>query len=469
MYSIRFCQAFTLANGVQRTPVGHLWTALVRTKRLFDGFVCSDYARCIKYLLCLLFSTHVSRLRRSTPQTRKTILVHTTIKGKTVEVSTGKRSELHIEGATVSVHHICQELLLKEIRCSDGENMDFREGGQVFTASPAASLLSSTFYDGNDNGWNCFSSFLPIGNNGGSSKSGTSGDEPSGQQVDSVSTPATGGHYNQTIEPPAPTLSSSLPSLDDEQGKPSAAPITIPMDSSESTQDLEEDASKSLAKEMSQLTVKEINDTLEDIHGVHTFNKEDPKYIDECVTRMKREINDISGKEAYKRACFLAPKKVTSRDFCLMFLRSTNFNIKSAAQMCVTHFEFKQRLFGAEKLTKDITLEDLDEHDKAALQSGYCLILPKKDTTGRAILFNTSKYATCKTWENQVIPSLFRSICRVYLGMYTNFHMIVRSRFFIHSSPSPLLISVSHILMKTTLNFDIVTRQLVLIDVSIER
>ena len=283
--------------------------------------------------------------------------------------------------------------------------MDFREGGQVFTASPAASLLSSTFYDGNDNGWNCFSSFLPIGNNGGSSdisNNNTSGDEPSGQQVNSASTPATGG---QTIEPPAPTLSSSLPSLDDGQGNSAAGIATIPMDSSDATPDQEEDASRSLAKEMSQLSVKEINDTLEDIHGVHTFNKEDPKYIDECVTRMKREIHDISGKEAYKRACFLAPKMVTSRDFCLMFLRSTNFNIKSAAQMCVTHFEFKQRLFGSEKLTKDITLEDLDEHDKAALQSGYCLILPKKDTTGRAILFNTSKYATCKTWENQVNSS----------------------------------------------------------------
>ena len=244
--------------------------------------------------------------------------------------------------------------------------MDLSQGGQVFAAGPMASSLSAQFTEDSDNGWNCFTSFRPNMLTGDSNSSSSSGNPfaaaPIGQEVtsSSVSNKTTTPDFDtycqqEDVEPPAPTLSSSSPFLGQQEKKQQQMSVAArttngaATDTAENTSGGEEDASKSLAKEMSQLSVKEINDVLEDIHGVHTFNKEEPKFIDDCLVRMKREIHDISGKEAYKRACFLAPKKVTSRDFCLMFLRATKFNIKNAAQMCVTHFEYKQKLFGAER------------------------------------------------------------------------------------------------------------------------
>ena len=67
-------------------------------------------------------------------------------------------------------------------------------------------------------------------------------------------------------------------------------------------------------------------------------------------------------------------------------------------------------------LTKDIGLEDLSEDDLHALHSGYASILPKKDSTGRAVLLNSSRYATCNTWENQVSYSILYFTIH-YLGL----------------------------------------------------
>eukprot|EP00526_Cylindrotheca_closterium_P026840 CAMPEP_0113629714 /NCGR_PEP_ID=MMETSP0017_2-20120614/15428_1 /TAXON_ID=2856 /ORGANISM="Cylindrotheca closterium" /LENGTH=51 /DNA_ID=CAMNT_0000540129 /DNA_START=15 /DNA_END=167 /DNA_ORIENTATION=+ /assembly_acc=CAM_ASM_000147 len=51
-----------------------------------------------------------------------------------------------------------------------------------------------------------------------------------------------------------------------------------------------------------------------------------------------------------------------------MFLRGNRYDTKAAANQMLKFFETKQDLFGTEKLTKDITIEDLDEDDIACLK-----------------------------------------------------------------------------------------------------
>ena len=160
-----------------------------------------------------------------------------------------------------------------------------------------------------------------------------------------------------------------------------------------------------LANDLAQLSVDQRNLVLEDIHGVHTFNKEDPTFVDNCIEQVYREITKIpnSNRSAYNKANFLAPTRVSkNRKFNLMFLRAASFDPKATAHRIVKHFEFKLRLFGPEKLTQDITIDDLNEDDLSAYKSGYSLVLPGKDCTGRAVVVMTSKFANCKTWENQV-------------------------------------------------------------------
>ena len=169
--------------------------------------------------------------------------------------------------------------------------------------------------------------------------------------------------------------------------------------------DDDDNTTDELATDLAQMTVDQRNFVLEDIHGVHTFNEEDPKYIDECIEQVYKEIQKIpnSSRTAYNKANFLAPTKVSkNRKFNVMFLRASSYDTRQAAKRIVKHFDFKQRLFGNDKLVKDITYDDLMEDDLNAYKSGYSLVLPGKDCTGRAVVVMSSKYTNCKTWENQV-------------------------------------------------------------------
>jgi hypothetical protein len=77
--------------------------------------------------------------------------------------------------------------------------------------------------------------------------------------------------------------------------------------------------------------------------------------------------------------------------------------------MC-KYFEHKLELFGADKLVKRITLEDMNEDDMAAGRTGAVTILPQKDQAGRSILFTHPTRYAFKHWKNQVRDKLEYSI-----------------------------------------------------------
>ena len=105
-----------------------------------------------------------------------------------------------------------------------------------------------------------------------------------------------------------------------------------------------------LAQDMAQLSVQERNTMFEEIHGVDGVVEEGPEFVEDKLARMKEEIQKIVHREAYNKAVLLSPTRVHSKQFCLMFLRSTKFDAKAAAAKIVAHFDFKSKLFGAEKV-----------------------------------------------------------------------------------------------------------------------
>jgi hypothetical protein len=62
------------------------------------------------------------------------------------------------------------------------------------------------------------------------------------------------------------------------------------------------------------------------------------------------------------------------------------FNARLAAGRMVRFFEEKKKLFGPDKLTKEIKLRDLDEEDRKFLDRGFCQIAPLRDRAGRHII-----------------------------------------------------------------------------------
>ncbi|KAL3919718.1 MAG: hypothetical protein SGILL_003614 [Bacillariaceae sp.] len=95
-----------------------------------------------------------------------------------------------------------------------------------------------------------------------------------------------------------------------------------------------------------------------------------------------------------------------------MFLRATEGDCKKAAKRLVRHFATKRRLFGDEKLVKDITLSDLDEHDMESLESGGFQVLAERDLAGRSVLFG--RY-TCMKYRT--IDNMLRALWYIWMSI----------------------------------------------------
>jgi hypothetical protein len=150
-----------------------------------------------------------------------------------------------------------------------------------------------------------------------------------------------------------------------------------------------------LAKEMNELSVQERAKVLEELHGVAEPQEETPEFVSASIDAFDAALKKIPKpkRRATEKAFFLRPSFQNDQKFTLMFLRADYYDAQKAASRMIKYFEWKQRLFGEEKLGKDITLDDLHEKDiQIAVLSGGCLQLPDKDPTGRPVtMFDTSK------------------------------------------------------------------------------
>jgi hypothetical protein len=190
-----------------------------------------------------------------------------------------------------------------------------------------------------------------------------------------------------------------------------------------------QDSDKILAKNLIQVPMDELEFGLHELHGVSHAIKETPELIDKCLLELEMELEKISKKAAYDLAkatsmanatntnanananttgnanttpSSSAPESVGCRKFRLMFLRAERFDAKNAAARLVKYCEGKLRLFGPDKLTKRITMEDLDEDDMVTLRSGYMQLLPERDRAGRAIIVSILCLRHCRFVENMV-------------------------------------------------------------------
>ncbi|CAJ1970021.1 unnamed protein product [Cylindrotheca closterium] len=142
-----------------------------------------------------------------------------------------------------------------------------------------------------------------------------------------------------------------------------------------------------LASSMAELSFGDRQKYQEELHGVVNTKPEDSEQISAWIQDMQTYLKELSTKgSAYQTAETMDWDYVHDYKFQLMFLRGNRYKPKESAQQILSYFEMKKRLFGAEKLTKEITLQDLDEDDKTILQTGSLRQLPCYDSAGRTIL-----------------------------------------------------------------------------------
>ena len=178
---------------------------------------------------------------------------------------------------------------------------------------------------------------------------------------------------------------------------------------SRSSKDVDDPALVSqLAKDLSELTVKERDRVYEEIHGIANVTEETPQLVSQALQQLDDELQRLSTSKmnktttAYDLACQMDINYVQDQSFRIMFLRGAEFDVPLAAKRIRTHFEWKLDLFGSTKLCHDITLHDLNDDDMIALQAGSFLFLPGTDRAGRKVFMMTEEFMQAKTWKNQV-------------------------------------------------------------------
>jgi hypothetical protein len=143
-----------------------------------------------------------------------------------------------------------------------------------------------------------------------------------------------------------------------------------------------------IASELNKMTLKEREEVMFDVHGISEVIEEVP----DMVARKFEELESILAKKrsnkkaaAYNLAASMSLKYVHDRKFLLSFLRADRFHAMDAAGRVIRHFQKKLELFGASKLCKDITLEDLDPCAMEVIESGRLTVLPVRDQGGRLV------------------------------------------------------------------------------------
>lgn len=158
-----------------------------------------------------------------------------------------------------------------------------------------------------------------------------------------------------------------------------------------------------LTRELNQLPMPSREQVGQDLYGMNSVEE---TIAPELFEQLEREIQKIekmgSNREAYDQAVQLSHTYVYNEAFRTMFLRATEGDCKKAAKRLVRHFSTKKRLFGEEKLVKDITLTDLDEYDMEALESGGFQVLAERDLAGRSVLYGRYTSMRYRTTENML-------------------------------------------------------------------
>eukprot|EP00531_Pseudo-nitzschia_arenysensis_P014734 CAMPEP_0116133104 /NCGR_PEP_ID=MMETSP0329-20121206/9923_1 /TAXON_ID=697910 /ORGANISM="Pseudo-nitzschia arenysensis, Strain B593" /LENGTH=625 /DNA_ID=CAMNT_0003627703 /DNA_START=229 /DNA_END=2106 /DNA_ORIENTATION=+ len=138
--------------------------------------------------------------------------------------------------------------------------------------------------------------------------------------------------------------------------------------------------------------------TVRTVFDNSTLEIDEETHLDRILDDFDTAINQIESQignsgnsefEAYKFAREQDAAYVTNPDFTIGFLRAEDYNVRKAAWRMFRYLKIKREIFGDDKVTRDILLDDLGEKGKEILDRGPMQVLTKPDNNGRAVVFCT--------------------------------------------------------------------------------
>jgi hypothetical protein len=131
-----------------------------------------------------------------------------------------------------------------------------------------------------------------------------------------------------------------------------------------------DEAEKLIAKDLTQLSHKEREEALHDIHGVSDIMQETPDFVAKSMNDLEFYLMKHQNKSSAFQMVWIEAQSYV-KSLYLKFLRCDEFNIPKAGARVYLHFGTKLWLFGKDKLGRDITLGDFDKDDKDCYRAGF--------------------------------------------------------------------------------------------------
>mmetsp|Transcript_17683 Transcript_17683/g.43592 ORF Transcript_17683/g.43592 Transcript_17683/m.43592 type:complete len:575 (-) Transcript_17683:176-1900(-) len=161
-----------------------------------------------------------------------------------------------------------------------------------------------------------------------------------------------------------------------------------------------------LSDALNKLTFEERQEQQEVLHGVDGKIREEATFVKNSLKDLDNFLNRTKRGSVYEIAESMNAGYVGAKPLRLMFLRGNRYDAKAAANQMIRFFAQKEKIFGTEKLVKDITIEDLDQDDLAFLKSG-CMQLGGNDRSNRQLIFQFPGIRNFKTLQNELRTRYF--------------------------------------------------------------
>ncbi|KAL3936493.1 MAG: hypothetical protein SGBAC_008195 [Bacillariaceae sp.] len=130
-----------------------------------------------------------------------------------------------------------------------------------------------------------------------------------------------------------------------------------------------EDVDEEIVQGMTHLSFEELQREQEELHGVSAIVRKEKEELDTLLETFRCHCDHLKRGTVYEYAESVDKNYVCNKAFQLMFIRGNRYETKTAAEQAIRFFDMKMKLFGKDKLVKDITLNDLDDDDKASLMA----------------------------------------------------------------------------------------------------
>ena len=159
-----------------------------------------------------------------------------------------------------------------------------------------------------------------------------------------------------------------------------------------------------IAKAMTQLSVQEREEVMNELHAVAQLQPENPQQMHHLLLQMETALQEATPTEdcGYVLAEFLDPAFVQNRELRLRFLRADRYDARAAAERMLQYIDLKQRAFGYTKLISKIKQNDLNADALEILSCGVIRVMPMPDCAGRTIIVIYPSLITeksSKAWE----------------------------------------------------------------------